>query len=96
VLERFKATKHAVFNNLIIEEAVPTGLTFAGSGANIILTASNVSAHISYSVTVEVSDDTEISAKSFAVTVTNQATGGRNTTWDSSKSTILAILFITR
>jgi chitinase len=96
VLERFKAIKHAIFNDVTIEEAVPTDLTFAGSGANIILTASNVNAHISYSVTVEVSDGTEISAKSFAVTVTNKTTGGRNTTWDSSKSTILAILFITR
>lgn len=64
---------------------VPTSLTLTGTGANIMLTAGDVSADTSYTVTVEVSDGTAVSSQSFTVTVTNKDTGGGNTTWDSSK-----------
>ncbi|PKI16421.1 glycosyl hydrolase family 18 protein [Colwellia sp. 12G3] len=63
---------------------VPTGLTLVGSGANVSLTAGDVTADTSYTVTVEVSDGTAVSAQSFTVTVTHKTTGG-NGTWDSSK-----------
>jgi chitinase len=64
---------------------VPTGLTLAGTGANVTLTAGDVTADTSYTVSVEVSDGTAVSTQSFTVTVTNKDTDGGNTTWDSSK-----------
>ena len=63
---------------------VPTGLTLVGSGANVTLTAGNVTGDTSYTVSVDVSDGTAVTSQSFTVTVTNKATGG-NGTWDSSK-----------
>ncbi|WP_057829948.1 glycosyl hydrolase family 18 protein [Colwellia sp. TT2012] len=63
---------------------VPTGLTLAGSGANITLTAGDVTADTSYTVSVDVSDGTAVTSQSFTVTVTNKDTGGSGT-WDSSK-----------
>jgi chitinase len=63
---------------------VPTGLTLVGSGANVSLTASDVSADTNYTVSVDVSDGTAVTSQSFTVTVTNKTTGGTGT-WDSSK-----------
>lgn len=63
---------------------VPAGLTLTGTGANITLTAGDVTADTNYTVSVDVSDGTVVTSQSFTVTVTNKTTGG-NGTWDSSK-----------
>ena len=63
---------------------VPTGLTLVGSGANVSLTAGDVTADTNYAVSVDVSDGIAVTSQSFTVTVTNKTTGGTDT-WDSSK-----------
>ena len=63
---------------------VPTGLTLTGSGANVTLTAADVTADTHLTVSVAVSDGAATTSQSFIVTVTNKVTGG-NGTWDSAK-----------
>ena len=63
---------------------VPAGLTRVGSGANVSLTAGDVTADTNYTVSVEVSDGAAVTSQSFMVTVTNKIDGG-NGTWDSNK-----------
>jgi chitinase len=63
---------------------VPGGLTLSGTGANIMLTAGDVTEDTSYTVSVDVSDGTAITTQSFTVTVTNKTTDG-TTTWISTK-----------
>ncbi|MBL4763799.1 MAG: chitinase [Colwellia sp.] len=63
---------------------VPTGLTLAGTGANVTLTAEEVTTDTNYTVGLEVSDGTAITTQSFTVTVTNNTTGG-NSTWEINK-----------
>ena len=61
---------------------VPAGLTQAGSGANITLTAGQVTADTNYTVSVAVSDGKASASTSFVVTVKNVTSGG-NTTWQA-------------
>lgn len=71
-------------NQLTYTWQVPAGLTLVGSGANVSLTAGDVTADTNYTVSVDVSDGTVVTSQSFTVTVTNKTTGGTGT-WDSSK-----------
>jgi chitinase len=64
--------------------SVPSGLTLAGSGAAVTLTAGDVTADTNYTVSVAVSDGKATTTASFVVTVKNAATGG-NTTWSATK-----------
>lgn len=62
---------------------VPTGLTLAGKGANITLTAEAVTADTSYTVSVEVSDGAEITTQSFTITVINKIVDS-SSSWESN------------
>ncbi|WP_462172983.1 glycosyl hydrolase family 18 protein [Pseudoalteromonas xiamenensis] len=62
---------------------VPSGLTVTGSGASISLTASDVSADTTYTVSVAVSDGKATTTRSFDVTVKNVVSGG-DTTWSAT------------
>jgi chitinase len=62
---------------------VPTGLTLAGSGATVSLTASEVTADTSYTVSVDVSDGIAVTTQSITVNVINKNTSG-NSTWNSN------------
>jgi len=63
---------------------IPAGLTLTGTGANVILTAGDVTADTDLMVSVDVSDGTATTSQSFIVTVTNKVTG-TNENWDSTK-----------
>ncbi len=63
---------------------VPAGLTLSSADSMVTLTADEVDAETSYTVSVDVSDGTAITTQSFTVTVTNKITGG-GTTWDIGK-----------
>nr|WP_285895443.1 glycosyl hydrolase family 18 protein [Falsiruegeria litorea] len=64
---------------------VPSGLSLTGSGENVTLTADEVTADTSYTVSVDVSDGAATTSQSFTVTVTNKTTGGGTGTWDINK-----------
>ena len=62
---------------------VPAGLTLSGANANVTLTANEVDADTSYTVSVDVSDGINVTTQSFIVNVTDIVAGG-DTTWDSA------------
>lgn len=59
--------------------SVPSGLTLSGSGSAVTISATDVSADTSYTVSVTVSDGQETASQSFSVTVTDQTVDPVNT-----------------
>jgi len=67
---------------LTYDWTVPTGLTLSGSGAQVSLSADEVSQDTTYQVSVSVSDGTESTTVTFNVLVTDSSTGETN--WSAS------------
>ncbi|KAF7764190.1 chitinase [Pseudoalteromonas citrea] len=62
---------------------VPAGLTVSGTGANVTLSAGEVTTDKTYQVSVSVSDGQASASQTFDVTVTDKAAGGD--TWQADK-----------
>ncbi|SFB92448.1 lytic polysaccharide monooxygenase [Pseudoalteromonas denitrificans] len=65
---------------------IPSGLTYTGSGANIEISAPEVTIDTDYAVTISVSDGFIATNKSFVVTVKNLSTDPTKPAWNSNKA----------